>query len=709
MSARKRPAEENAGSQPPPKSRRAQSPMRQDDRYLDEDQTACENRVYMLKLYSRKKARSNDYNPYGNDNIDYTSNAATSSSHERQEDVEVQGATTMSDAQLPNPALEFDTNVRVDYMDNIRIEYMDDKYAEHDEFASFHWLEPIDVFVVPKDGLASGTSTSCKQIGSCMAKLVRKEEIRAQFHKNMRKPYSELTLLAFDIFDRYGRLRNDYRQHPVRKGSGLWNSEMDTRDILLIEDVYVDERYRGQGIGSSMIGLLLEVVTHKTRGQGFVTIVWPESRKESRFHQTMENLVGHARAISTIDYPDIATTGWFRNLGFRRIGSSIWLGLNCYDEGSPRIRALLANAYCNDGLAVAQPTSQRRPDKSKEPPSIWIRVTKFTSAIAAEDDYNPAPPMPNTLPERINQAATSSPAEFFKAITAHFFFVGSLDTQWFATNSAGNSILHLAAFTQSSDAIDWILKRPCGADLLRKRNVNGDTPLETLQFKLEKTRTRQLLQSSVVACSDQFEHYDYGAVQCLVKLKGLKDPSWNETQRLGGGCTCGECIHGCLSPRMRLILEDEAESTYLELSRGLASMSGTTYFEDNEYLLTFQSDYCKKIIQHNKSVRRGLVSLSQHVYASLCGGLLPDEDSIMYGLSLHEDDQVNYKNFFKAGGSVEGVLITVFKRAIENDERAGDHYSGPLDGELAQLPICRNDHEYGYVSRRCGYWLAVPF
>ncbi|KAI1619121.1 hypothetical protein EDD36DRAFT_460751 [Exophiala viscosa] len=290
------------------------------------------------------------------------------------------------------------------------------------------------------------------------------------------------------------------------------------------------------------------------------------------------------------------------------------------------------NGHFDDACAEVLRINQRRHDKIKQLPSFWMQAVKPIPQIAAEDDYDPPPPAPSTIPGPIIQASTASPAKFFRGMTAHYFFLGSADKQWSATDGVGNTILHLAAFAESPDAIDWILKRPCGTGLLHKRNNNGDTPLEALQFKLEKKRTRQLLQSSIVACSDQFESYDHTAVQCLLKLQGLKDPSWNEMRRLEGGCTCGECVDGCLSPRMRLVLENEAESIYLKLRCGLASMSGTTYFEENKNLLTFLSDYCKKIIKHNKSVRCGLVSLSQHVNASLCCGLLPDEDNIMYGL-----------------------------------------------------------------------------
>ncbi|KAI1619122.1 hypothetical protein EDD36DRAFT_460752 [Exophiala viscosa] len=285
MSARKRLAEEDVPPQPPAKSRR-------EVHGLNAQQTPGEVHIYTIKLYSRKKALSNDPHPHANDNND-DAHLIRSHPRERQENVRVPCAPTSTEEELSSQASETEANVK--------IEYVDDNYVRYDDIGCSEWLEPVNVSVTTVRGLSVG-----EQIGYCRAKLVRKEKIRTRFHESMRKPIFELVLLAFDLFDRYGRLIHDYKHHPVRKGSGIWGTELDRRDILLIEYVHVDERHRGQGIGVSMLGILRDVVSHKARNGDFVTIVWPESPKESRFPQIMEYLIGSSIGISIADDPDLA-------------------------------------------------------------------------------------------------------------------------------------------------------------------------------------------------------------------------------------------------------------------------------------------------------------------------------------------------------------------------------------------------------------------
>jgi hypothetical protein len=54
--------------------------------------------------------------------------------------------------------------------------------------------------------------------------------------------------LAFDLFDRYGRLKPEFKVYPVKKGSGIWNTELDDGDIFLIESLRIDRQYRHLGL-----------------------------------------------------------------------------------------------------------------------------------------------------------------------------------------------------------------------------------------------------------------------------------------------------------------------------------------------------------------------------------------------------------------------------------------------------------------------------
>jgi GNAT superfamily N-acetyltransferase len=98
--------------------------------------------------------------------------------------------------------------------------------------------------------------------------------IRAKFRFAMEQPTEETCCLAFDLFDRYGRLKPEFKGHPVKKGSGIWNTELDDGDIFLIESLRIDRQYRRLGQGSTLVRAMLEKVTDKTLG--FVTIVRPD-------------------------------------------------------------------------------------------------------------------------------------------------------------------------------------------------------------------------------------------------------------------------------------------------------------------------------------------------------------------------------------------------------------------------------------------------
>lgn len=137
----------------------------------------------------------------------------------------------------------------------------DDNRSENDELAEFDWLEAINGFVtctgLPLEGSAE------RKVGHCNGKLIRRDRIRANFYHEMEEPSRETSLVAFDLFDRYGRLRGEFKDHEIRKGSGVWSDELDNGDILLIEEVKIDKEYRRRGLGKRIVAALLE----KARGK----------------------------------------------------------------------------------------------------------------------------------------------------------------------------------------------------------------------------------------------------------------------------------------------------------------------------------------------------------------------------------------------------------------------------------------------------------
>jgi hypothetical protein len=108
----------------------------------------------------------------------------------------------------------------------------DSDRSEYDEFAEYKWLEEIEGFVTCPGG--SLDDASPEQIGYCEGKLIRRSQMCATFYDDMERPSRDTSMLAFELFDRYGRLKNEFKEHPIRKGSSVWNKELDSGDLLLI-------------------------------------------------------------------------------------------------------------------------------------------------------------------------------------------------------------------------------------------------------------------------------------------------------------------------------------------------------------------------------------------------------------------------------------------------------------------------------------------
>ncbi|KAK5239905.1 hypothetical protein LTS06_012628, partial [Exophiala xenobiotica] len=151
---------------------------------------------------------------------------------------------------------------------------------------------------------------------------------------------------------------------------------------------------------------------------------------------------------------------------------------------------------------------------------------------------------------------------------------GSDDACWTSTDKDGNSVLHLAATMFNVACVDWILKQGFRTRLLETRNNNGETPLESLQFKLENLRTRMVTVNGLtVPVSDRFGGHNDDAVRCLLLLQGLgsvesmvKLKGRNALQQIIRGCTCGQCLKGFLSPRMSYALQCQAHLGYEMMS-----------------------------------------------------------------------------------------------------------------------------------------------
>jgi hypothetical protein len=162
--------------------------------------------------------------------------------------------------------------------------------AEHDKIDLYYWLEAIDL-VVTCDHPEPEIADQKMRLGLCRTKLLRRKMIRSRFYEEVSASSGEHTLLAFNLFDRYGRLKDDYKHHEVRKGLGMWQDPLDDGDILLIEKISVDEDFRRCGLGTKMIKMLFDVTRKKTKGGKFVAVLGPQPSKDRHFNDFFRYIV----------------------------------------------------------------------------------------------------------------------------------------------------------------------------------------------------------------------------------------------------------------------------------------------------------------------------------------------------------------------------------------------------------------------------------
>ncbi|KAJ5183288.1 hypothetical protein N7492_000904 [Penicillium capsulatum] len=252
---------------------------------------------------------------------------------------------------------------------------------------------------------------------------------------------------------------------------------------------------------------------------------------------------------------------------------------------------------------------------------------------------------------------------------------------------------------KSSPTVRWILSR--SKVLLQQRNIQGETPLDVLPAKLEGSRTTRHFNALTEDISDHFAGFPGTAVDCLIFVNGVTEVTDIDWLRLNYGCTCGQCISGFLSPRMRFALECQADIWSDFLREDIED--GESWLEDNRTFLTFLPRRVQNNLKTNKSMRNGLMNLCNHISTCLQGHMVPNEPNVEMVLRNASEWSPVSKSFLQRGGSVGAVATMLFQRAMESDELAGDPlHMESFEKEVQQLPECRNDHEFGFVS---GMWI----
>ncbi|KAF7941273.1 hypothetical protein EAE99_000910 [Botrytis elliptica] len=592
--------------------------------------------------------------------------------------------------------------------------------TKDEEFAD--WLHMIHVHCTV-DG---------RRIGHAFGQYICREKIREHFWSEMEAPSRELSLVAFELFDRYGYLNDHLKNHCVRKGTGAWGSELDFGSLFIMEHIEVTEReYRRKGLGRAMVGDLVKKAEglHKPSPSStpedtiFEEMFWfgrnKERERRAKIHTiSMPGCLRHdvepqCEGKSEVERREInsrafdSAESFHRSLGFRRIGASSCFGLSSDPNHKSRLLAI------QDDFDPPKPPST--PAEEREAIIITMpgeEESLHTSAYRKELEAKRLKKLKERLTP-LNFAAVSLPdvelVEFYKT------FRVKDEKEWKQVDSLNNTLLHITACQFKPQSAQWLMDNVNEKQSLTSaRNIDGYTPLEALQHKLNIIRTRRERGMMTVVISDSFAGFTSDATNCqFVLLTGSMPTNLSDAHlllQLKCGCTCGECIGGFLSPRMKLALLFQAETHYDILNDSIHMSlgdDGVDWLWLQDSLVEHVHPNLQQNFKTNKALRQGFANMFNYIATCLKANKPPTRKNVLKVWEETREWPPVTGNYLQWGNTlenkVEAVLEKVFEYAHAQNEIFGDgEFMDCMEEEIEPLKICRNDYEYGFVAKSCG-------
>lgn len=531
------------------------------------------------------------------------------------------------------------------------------------------WLKTFEVEEATREGLP---------IAYIVAHRIGREKIRAIFYFKMVKVSQAASELAYDLFDRWGCVKNEFLNHPIKRGTGVWGNELNEGQILFFESINVDKNLRRRGIGTKFAQDFLAKVWKKNfrlaeseDERSKFAVVWPEfstTRYPQHDNLSPEDVKVH------LENGNAAAQSFWRSLGFRRIGTSRWF-------------ALAKNP--------AHPSHKLPPEADYNPPQKKSEQNDFENSIHARISRR----QPN--PEGFDtQTQDAEQDDDLVAFVQYLLRVhGSIHPSWTSVDKDGNTIAHLA--TEWPQLLRWLLAQPLynANHLFTFRNYEGETPAEMFESLLKDRRVRRRLRGSVEHMSDLFRGYNEKDTDTLLLLRGLNPTTCAPElrQRVKWGCTCGECI-SYLSPRVRYALYYQAYVFHQKLSAASpADLKGwiECAIECLEHLSPALLQ--KLLMEEHVLLRDGLEEIFRFVHMTLeQRKQIPNFTNVER--LIYESPglgQLSALEFIYRGGSIPCIVLACFEEAIGSSTYLGNGEFEMYEWKrLKNLPKCRNDNEF---------------
>ncbi|KAB8069153.1 hypothetical protein BDV29DRAFT_183318 [Aspergillus leporis] len=577
----------------------------------------------------------------------------------------------------------------------------------------------IEIVISPRvwrDNITAKCTHEGKAIGRVIARFIYRGMITKNFWEEMDECSQETGKVAWTVFNRYGFLREKFKSHPVHRGTGVWGSELDDGPLLLIEEVYItDMEWRRKGVGRAMVRQVL-MVSEKCVGSakpmnmspGLIALEFgsvTRFQKLSTVHalvmpgwlteDVQPQYVGKSKRQINLRASNTAVS-FYRSLGFRRIGSSL-----CFAYSFDPNHRAQSIAPDMDFDPQMEPLDDREEETGMGdyiiPYGVEIQLGQGTLSAMRKE-----------FP--LHHAATTLPdlecVEYLKKATAED------EINLTRMDRTHKTLLHILARKLKPESIRWLLAHVDAARSWKSaRDINGNSPLDVLKDFLEDIRTKRLVFMGNLDVSDDFRGYPSAAVECLSLLDDApsgEDPDLS-VSRLKYGCTCGQCIGGFLSPRMKLALLDQAETLYDILSDGIND--GQSWVNWNCFWLRNVAYDVQQNFKTNKSIRQGYTNIFSRVRDCLQSNLAPSVENILQAVEQRSEWPPVTRNYLTRAGGLPGIraaLACIFDVAQSMDDRTGDgEFQKTHNSEYSILSVCRNDREFKFVARACGLDLEL--
>jgi hypothetical protein len=280
--------------------------------------------------------------------------------------------------------------------------------------------------------VCNGSADASVGFNLCLGYLIDRTRV-SDFYRQM-KDYSPQTgQLAFTLFDRRGNLRQEYKEHIIKKGSGIWGSELDTGLLLLLDSTAINHSTQSHGGTTHLLRNVIEGISDLFKKPVFAVVATSKSTASESAHCTFHNDPNQS----------------LRSLGFRRVGNTTFFALSS-DASHPCYR------------------------------------------LPAVHDFDPAPPQPYKSTPYFNKIAADamqSPDHLFREnLDTKYGEISARRVSGVVIGSGDDSIFHIVASRGMVQSATCMLSR--WPELRNARNDAGEMPLEALKCLIEEDKVR---------------------------------------------------------------------------------------------------------------------------------------------------------------------------------------------------------------------------